>query len=321
MMENAQEKKTLEERMKMAANSQASSPEAALKMVQRFSRLHTHLVFHNKTDVDLMCEQIGPYIDKTGTKVQFYAGFCHSINLAAANGATQPDAADAPFMPDFGTKVNNALVLLGLMLLDHLKGREKNKEFYHCTRMNLGQYVDALGTLIASEDARPVGSFQNWRDKFLKRYNPSASLGDVQTALLQQYIHGWKAFDALDHVLRLMEEFAREKEQMPEERWPDLTEHYMKRVNAYCWDMPNPAGEDVSAGDVRGQIFLPDRDFRPQTLRTLAAEAPAQKFQNLLNQLVSERQLSAAMSSVNQAVSNLFMLWVGPYLLVKERPQ
>lgn len=65
---------------------------------------------------------------------------------------------------------------------------------------------------------------------------------------------------------------------------------------------------------MRGQIFLPDRDFSPASLRALAGEAPSPEFRTLLERLASEQCLSAAASEFNEAVSNLFMLWVGPYL-------
>ena len=44
---------TLEERLKLAAGSQAVSPEIAAKLVQRFSRIHTAYFFGEKADLSM----------------------------------------------------------------------------------------------------------------------------------------------------------------------------------------------------------------------------------------------------------------------------
>lgn len=312
------EKLTLEERIARSARSQAASPEAAAQLVQRLAQLPTVHIFHRGADLELMYEQIGPYLDRVEDDVLYYSGFCRSINLAFADGAPQPEA-HTPFQPALGTRTSNAVVLLGLMLLDHVKGRGREKAVYHCTRMTLGQYLDALETVAFPGDETPGPAFRRWREPFLKCYVPSAPLADVLADLLRQYIHGWKMFDCLDYVLRCMEELSRELER--EERCSDPVKHYMDLVDSYSWDMPDPAGEGTSAGTVRNQIFLPDRDFSPASLQAMAREAPSPEFRTLLEQLTLEQQLSAAMSKVNEAVSNLFMLWVGPYLWMGKRPK
>ena len=336
MMEK--EKRTLEERI-----AQTAAPEAA-GLVRQLAQMRTALFLCGQADFDLMCGLIEPYMGQVEGDLMHYAGFCRSINLSFADEAPQPEA-DTPFLPTMGTRTSNAVVLLGLMLLDHAKGRRKHKEVCRCTRMTLGQYLGALETVAFPKDEDAGRKFRRWREQFQKFYAPSVPLADVLADLLRLYIHGWKALDSLDYVLCCMEEFSRyleaEKtakldqvfreamrqyiaergltnvevvEEDERERYPDPGRHYLDLVNSYSWDAPDPAGEGVSAGDVRDQIFLPDRDFRPASLRAMAGEAPSPEFRTLLEQLISERQLSEAMAAVNNAVSNLFMLWVGPYL-------
>lgn len=341
MME--QKKLTLEERIARAARSQAASPEAAAGLVQRLAQLHTVHIFHGNADLERMYELIGPYMDRVGDDVLYYAGFCRSIHLAFTDGA--------PLRPVLGTRTGNAVVLLGLMLLDHAKGRGWDKEVYRCTRMTLGQYLDALETVAFPEDGDAGRKFRRWREEFLKFYVPSVPLADVLADLLRLYVHGWKKLDYLDHILRCMEglsnyleeertadldrEFRQAMRQavsemgtshvevVEEEREPysDPGEHYFNRAVTYFWDVPDPAGEGISAGDVRDQIFLPDRDYSPQAVEKLAQQAPTPAFRALLERFLSERRLSSAVSEVNSAVSNLFMLWVGPYLWMGKRPQ
>ena len=338
------EKLTLEERIARAARSQAASPEAAAGLVRQLAQLHTVHIFHRNADLDLMYELIGPYMEQIDDKLLYYSGFCRSIHLAITQSPPQPEAC-APFHPALGARASNAVVLLALMLLDHAKGRGRDKKVYHCTRMTLGQYLDALEALAFPGEEVLARKFRRWREPFLKFHDPSAPLVDGLADLLRQYIHGWKVFDSLDYVLRCMEELSRyleeEKtaaldrelrkamrqavsdmgvsnvevvEEDERERYPDPAGHYMDLANSYSWDMPDPAGEGASAGAVRGQIFLPDRDFSPASLRALAGEAPSPEFRTLLERLASEQCLSAAASEFNEAVSNLFMLWVGPYL-------
>lgn len=296
------EKLTLEERIARAARSQASSPEAAAGLVRRLAQLHTVHIFHGNADLNLMYALIGPYIEQIDDDLLHYSGFCRSFQLAIFQGSSQAEA-DAPFRPALGTRASNAIVLLGLMLLDHAKGRGRDKEVHRCTRMTLGQYLDALETLAFSGDEAPGPEFQNWRELFLSFHDPSAPLADVLADLLRQYIHGWKMFDCLDHVLRRMEG----RSGSLEEETADLDLDCSR-------DVPDPAGEGISARDVRDQIFLPDRDFSLASLRAMAGEAPTPELRVLLERFISEQWLSAAALEVNEAVSNLFMLWVGPYL-------
>lgn len=316
MRETGQEKLTLEERIARSAQSQASSPEAAFRLVEKLSQLHTSHIFHGSADFERMYGLIGPYMDRVGDELLYYAGFCRSINLAFAEGAPQGGAG-----PTLGTRAGSAVVLLGLMLLDHARGRGRDREVRRCTRMTLGQYLDALEAAAFPEGGDTARKFRHWREEFLKFFPPSAPLADVLADLLRLYIHGWKVFDCLDHVLRCMEDLSRCLEGEGREQYPDPCGHFLDLAVSYSWDLPDPAGEGVSAGEVREQIFLPDRDFSPASLEAMAGNAPSPEFRELLERLLSERRLSAAMSEVNEAVSNLFMLWVGPYLWMGRRPQ
>lgn len=313
MME--QEKLTLEERIARSARSQAASPEAAAKLVQRLAQLHTAHVFHGNADLDLMYELIGPYMEQIEDDLLYYSGFCHSINFSVAKDT--PSLGDDFRCPPLNPHSSNAVVLLGLMFLDHAKGRGKDKEVYHCTRMTLGQYLDALETLSFQEDQPARASFQNWRNALLNIYDASAPLADVLSALLRQYIRGWKMFDCLDHIQRCMEVVTEDER----EQYPDPGKHYLDLANSYCWDMPDPAGEEVSARAVRGQIFFPDRVYSPQFLQELVSQAPTPEFRALLEEIISAQVVAKAASEVNESVLILLELLVVPYLWMGKRPK
>jgi len=89
----------------------------------------------------------------------------------------------------------------------------------------------------------------------------------------------------------------------------------------YSWDAADPAGETISAGEIREQILLPYQDYSLQALKELAEQAPIPAFRALLERFISEGWPSAAMREVNEVISHLFMLWVGPYLTMGKRPR
>ena len=163
---------TLEERLERAAKSQASSPEAAVRLVQRFARLHSACLFHGNADLDLMYGLIGPYMNQMEDDILHYSGFCHSVNLAVFAEDAPQAGTEIPFRPSLGIRAGNAVVLMGLMLLDHAKGRGQDEEIYHCTRMTLGQYLDALEAAALPEAGETVQKFRHWRELFLKRCPP-----------------------------------------------------------------------------------------------------------------------------------------------------
>ena len=233
---------TLEERLERSARSQAASPETAARLVERFSGLPPWQLFFGKPDVDAMYGLTGEFWEHPAVDMGSYHGFSHSFRLAAeqdnapfrlplllsplgvprlaqpllgkpplglspqglpSQGLPSPESQN-PYKPVWGVRVNNALILLGLMLLDHTKGRLKPKGFYHCTRMTLGQYLDALAGLDLGRDGSPglAQGFQVWRDMLLADYGAASPLGETLAGILRRYMAAWQEFDHLDHILR-----------------------------------------------------------------------------------------------------------------------
>ena len=390
------EKLTLEERLARAARSQAASPEVAAGLVRKLSQFNIIDLFRRGDDIDLISEMIGPYIDQIDGNVLYYSGFCRAFQLALTHAASQAEPyAHARLVLE--TRIQNAVVLLGLMLLDHAKGRERDREVYHCTRMTLGQYLDAMETLSFPGDGEPDRAFRSWREQFLKSADPSAPLADVLADLLRRYIRAWTVLDFLNCVLYYMNKLSRRLEGDPDreleetmrqylegmrlilldveeaEEWEDEPEDeweepldtgdryeaktvgpgsefreavgqciaearlagseegqdghgvsgmdYFDLAVDYSWDAADPAGETISAGEIREQILLPYQDYSLQALKELAEQAPIPAFRALLERFISEGWPSAAMREVNEVISHLFMLWVGPYLTMGKRPR
>lgn len=376
------EKLTLEERVARAARSQAASPEAAVELVRKLSQLDTTYIFHGNNDIDLMYEMIGPHLEQIGDDVLHYAGFCRGLQMASIHAMPQAEL-DAHSRMILETRFKNAVILLGLMLLDHAKGRGWDKGVYRCTRMTLGQYLDALETLAFPGDPEPGRVFRKWREQFLKSADPAAPLADVLADLLRQYIRGWTVLNFLSRVLYYMTKLSRSLEGDPDrefeeamrqrideaclnlaeaEAWADEREEFQdtgkydeertvgpdqefreavsrcvaearlagaeKELEGHVvsgkdyfdlavtcfWDTADPAGETISAGEMRDQLLLPYRDYSPQVLKELAEQAPTPAFRALLEQFISKGWPFAALREVNMAVSHLIMLWVGPYL-------
>lgn len=336
MTNNERKKLTLEERLEQAAKSQAVSPEAAVQQVRQLAQTHMALVFTGQDDLKLMDELIGEALNALEEDVMHYGGFCRSFVLAMESGGPEDSK---PFRPVLGTRDSSAVVLLGLMLLDHARGRKRNKSVYHCTRMTLGQYVDALSTFFPGNDPADR-KFRDWRDAFLKCHDLSAPLAESLEAILRQYIAGWRVLKRLDHILCCMEGLAHYQERemtakmdrvfreamrqsiaemgvsgvevMEEEdeyeTYPDPHGHYYALACEHPEDVPDPGGKEV----LRAQIFLPDRDFSPRALEEI--EAPSPEFQALLEESMDPERLAAAMAEVNTAVNDLFMLWAAPHI-------
>ena len=74
---------TMEERLERSARSLAASPEAAAKLVERFSRLPAFQVFFGKPDVDAMYGLTGEFWEHPDVDMDSYHGFSHSFRLAA----------------------------------------------------------------------------------------------------------------------------------------------------------------------------------------------------------------------------------------------
>ena len=358
MRDNNKVPLTMEERLGLAARSQASSPEAAAKLVERFSNIPTVTLFAGHADLELMYDLIGAYWDLPGEDPLHYGGFCRSFQMAISDDFEPPvdlPWRTAPLRPTLGARVNNAIVLLGLMLLDHAKGRLGNKTVYHCTRMTLGQYLDVLETLAFSEeDTPPAQRFWIWRNAFLQHHDRSAPLADALADILRGYIAGWQEFDHLDHILRCtgalacyLEDVANEELSQEEaervrqfretlrcrydpklegwelleadKRYPDPGEYFFCLANEYPGGLLDPGGENTPPGAIRSQVYLPTRGCHLKTLQTLAGLAPSPDLGALLKKYSDPERLTSAMAKIDMAVLELHMLWIEPYLRVEER--
>ncbi|MCI9657629.1 MAG: hypothetical protein HFI14_03350 [Lachnospiraceae bacterium] len=357
---------TLEERLKMAAESQAASPEAAAKLVQRLSGVHTAYFFCGSTNKNIMEELTGEFWDGLGNELLHYGGFCRSFRLAIerdddilrslSSGTLTMEPPD-PYQPVWSVRTNNALVLLGLLLLDHAKGGMRYRNIYRCMRMNLKQYLDALVDLSFQEDGTPdedrAELFWIWRETFLKDNDGAWSLKEVLGQILRRYIAAWQEFDHLDHILRCMgalscyleqEEAGRTLPQEEEDsvrhfrealcrygsdlegwelieqdkRYLDPRGYYFSLAYEYPEEVPDPGSKNVAPGTLRSQIFLSERDYSPEALRKLAAKSPSQDLRELLEMNISEERLACAMREINIAVMNVYMLFVEPYLRMGE---
>ena len=82
--------------------------------------------------------------------------------------------------------------------------------------------------------------------------------------------------------------------------------------------MPDPGCRNVAAGTLRSQIFLSERDYSPEALRKLAEKSPSEELRELLEKSISEERLALAMREINIAVTDLYMLFVEPYLRMEE---
>ncbi|HBA46618.1 MAG TPA: hypothetical protein DCZ91_02215, partial [Lachnospiraceae bacterium] len=65
---------------------------------------------------------------------------------------------------------------------------------------------------------------------------------------------------------------------------------------------------------VRSQVFLPEYDCSPESLRALAAQTPFRDFRELLEKNICEEQMAHAMEEINGSAVYLYTLWVAPYL-------
>lgn len=353
---------TLEERLKRSAGSQAASPEAAAKLVVRFSGIPAMQVFFGKSDVDAMYGLTGEFWNHPDVDRGSYRGFSHSFRLALEHdrGLRQPPLPDVPpakkrdpYEPVWGVRMNNAMVLLGLMLLDHAKGSLRPKDIYHCTRMTLGQYLDALASLgfpgDGRQDADRTERLRSRQEALRKNYGGASSLKEALAGILRHYMTAWQEFDHLDYILRCMgglscyleqEEAGRTLSPETEDsvrhfrealcrygsdlegwelveadkKYLDPCGYYFTLACEYPEDMPDPGSRDVAPGTVRSQIFLSERDYSLGALRKLAAGAPSQDLRALLEKYVCEERLAGAMQKINRAVTDLYILFVEPYV-------
>ncbi|MEY8524619.1 hypothetical protein AALA90_16545 [Lachnospiraceae bacterium 38-10] len=305
----------LTERLDLASRSRAVSPEAAAKLVQRFSDIRAQWLFFGNADVEILSGLTGKFWEHPAVDMSTYRGFCHSFRLAVNYDNDFfpppyiPKRSDNAYEPVWGVTTNNAMVMLGLMLLDHARGQLIPRDFYHCMRMTLGQYLDALVDLSfrkdGTQDPFRSNTWQFWREVLLKDYDGSKPLAEALTDILKRYLTAWQEFHRLDHILRCTDDLSCCLEN---ERIGDPAEA----------DLPDPGSENVAPGVLRSQFFLSERDYRPEALRALAEKSPSAELRELLEKYISEERLAYAMREINMAVTDLYLLWVEPYLQMEE---
>ena len=209
MSGNARVRLTLEERLALAAQSKAVSPEAAAALVQRFYKIPAGRLFCGWSDIDAMDGLTGEFWDDPRVDVDSYRRFCpsflaameHDNNLAQASWL--PEDFD-PNRPLWGVRVNNALVLLGEMLLDQVMGHQRNKEIYYSLRMTLEQYLDVLTRPVFWRSESAAEWFTVWRDKILRKMDGDLPLAEALAGILRRYMSAWEPFNHLDHILNCM---------------------------------------------------------------------------------------------------------------------
>ena len=283
-------------------------------------------------EVDKMCGLIEGCVNLVDEEILWYVSLCFAKGsenapcLLASLEMLQEEEGNL-YQPLWGFKANDAMVLLGLMLLNHVKGQMKG----HCTRMTLGQYLDALvgisGQKDGTLDRKRTGSLQTYKDMLLVDYDDSRPLDEVLTDILRHYIAAWQEFDHLDHILNCMEELSSnlECEALPSGtdraeivgECMDSKEHYFNLACEYQARSLDTRSRDIAEEALYDGFFLPERDYSPETLRGLAAKAPSLEMRALLEEHICEDRLASAMREINKAVTDLYILFVNPYLQMR----
>ncbi len=334
MSEKEEARLSLSERLDLAWRCQSSSDEAAQALVRKLSEMPAVSVFCGSDDVNMMAELTGDFWDDPRVDVDSYMGFCPSFPIAIAAGGFSPGR------PALGVNVTNALVLLAEMLLDHAMGRMHRKDVYACTRMCLKQYLEALDAVSHLEGVEKE-EFSAWRRAFLEGCDGDTPLAQVLVAIIEQYMCGWWDLDKISFILRCMGGFALQKElDLDEtaeqarrfrlalnsigigEQWKELPqaptghpnpeEYYLHLMDSYNPRLPVPGGK-LKARTLRDQIFMPDRSFDPQELRSAVELLPCPVLQDAFGKALSDCDPRKAMEAVDDAVMNIYMMWVAPY--------
>lgn len=209
MSGNERVRLTLEERLALAAQSRAATPEAAAVLVRRFHELPAGYIFCGISDVDAMNDLTGEFWDDPGVDVDSYRGFCPSFLMAMEhdNDPARTSWRPEDFGPDRplpGVRVNNALVLLGEMLLDHAMGRQSHKEICHALRMTLRQYLEALTGPDFLRNGSEEERFTAWREKILEEMDGDQPLAEALAGILRRYMSAWEPFGRMDHILHCL---------------------------------------------------------------------------------------------------------------------
>lgn len=217
MSDNKRTRLTLDERLALAAQSRASSPEAAAALVRRFAGLPAAYVFCGGSDVEAMNELTGEFWEDSRVDIDSYRGFCPSFELALtedSDSGQELSREESQYQPLWGVRSSNALVLLGEMLLDQAMGRRPQKDVYHCLRMTLGQYLDILTGPDFRRSESEAEWFRFWKNDFIKGCDEDQPLAETLAMILRRYIAAWKEIGRLDHILRCLGGLALHQEQV-----------------------------------------------------------------------------------------------------------
>ena len=97
----------------------------------------------------------------------------------------------------------------------------------------------------------------------------------------------------------------------------DPCAYFLNLAKEYASNLPDP-GEDMELHGLREQIFLPDRAYGTESLQMLAEQSSTEGFRNLLEEYFTGDTLAQAMRGINGTVTDIYMLFVEPFLHMEE---
>lgn len=291
---------TLEERLNLAARSEASSQEAATAMVKHFSSIHAVNIFAGKPDITLLYELATQELDSDmDLDVDHYKGFCRlfATILHNDNNVNHTDQPRGQGGPIWGVRANNVLILLGLMMYDQLRDRWNRHEIYNCTRMTLAQYLAAVVEL--------APDFKIWADRLLEQHDGSLSLTQTLENILRIYIDGWSKYALWDHIAGLTAQAC----MCDPEKEKDEIDKLLQEAQNSELELPDIFDPETPARAIREQLYLQDRNYSKATFQRLTELAPYPGFKTLLAHFTDGDVLDRAMGQINLAVMDIYLLF------------
>lgn len=98
---------------------------------------------------------------------------------------------------------------------------------------------------------------------------------------------------------------------------PEPCEYFLSLARTYAPDLPDPGGQ-MEVRTLREQIYLPYWRYGTDALRKIVEGSPYPEFSELLRSAAEEGRLLRAMEEINTAVTDIYMLWVEPYLHMRK---